>query len=378
MSSEKNFKEFLESSVTYFRIDSDVKKDLKSAFAVSEPHLDRILDTFYTRLMKDPELSVYFEGKDLTRIKNAQKKHWVNLFNHCGEESYGLTVQRIGQTHERIGLSPHWYIGAYAEIFSEIQKVILSSHHKKSAFGGTKTDMVSIQRETESVLRAVFLDMAMAISVYDEKQTKFESILEKTERFTSAVMSSIEESVAATEELSASSVEISRDIAENSTGMESVNTQMKNIQEVVTSFGEMTAGITSILSLIHKVADQINLLSLNAAIESARAGEAGRGFAVVADEVRKLAGETNSSVTDISQKIAEIQGLAHTVVGEVDRIAVSVEDVYGRSASMRGTVEQQAEATSQISENFHNMREQVNVVGGEILDVVRKNKKLKL
>ena len=73
------------------------------------------------------------------------------------------------------------------------------------------------------------------------------------------------------------------------------------------SFKERTAAITQIVDIVKGVAEQTNLLSLNAAIEAARAGESGRGFAVVADEVRKLAVHTQNSLRDIQKNIEELQ-----------------------------------------------------------------------
>lgn len=209
---------------------------------------------------------------------------------------------------------------------------------------------------------------------------------EATERAASAIteMSASVEDVA---KQNASAVEATKDAGQHSQNGQAVVTKtIENIEEIdeivrsassaIEALGERTTAVGQIMDVIRDIADQTNLLALNAAIEAARAGEHGKGFAVVADEVRKLAERTTAATEEVTQSITAIQQDTSVAIermsGGVSIVANGVENgkqagealqqisgstsqIHTQITAIAAATDQQTSASSEISEMVNTM-----------------------
>ncbi len=181
-----------------------------------------------------------------------------------------------------------------------------------------------------------------------------------------------EETASQADMVSATAEEVSRNLQSVSSAVEEMNISIKDISQsareaaqvgseavqlaegthvTMGKLGESSTEIGDVIKVITTIAQQTNLLSLNAAIEAARAGEAGRGFVVVANEVKDLAKKTGKATEEIGRKIESIQTDTKEAVAAINQIRSIIGQMNDIQTSIAGSVEQQTVTTTGISQS---------------------------
>ena len=125
----------------------------------------------------------------------------------------------------------------------------------------------------------------------------------------------------------------------------------ENTTRTVGKLGDSSQEIATVIKLINGIAEQTNLLALNATIEAARAGEAGKGFAVVASEVKELAQETARATEDISQRVEAIQADTQGAVEAIGQISAVIGEINDFQATIAAAVEEQTATSNEMNRN---------------------------
>jgi len=163
--------------------------------------------------------------------------------------------------------------------------------------------------------------------------------------------SSLQMVASAAEELSSSVREIAGQTSQSSSSAKDAVKRTERASEDIQALVEAARRIGDVVNLINDIAEQTNLLALNATIEAARAGEAGKGFAVVASEVKSLANQTGKATSDISEQISDMQGATDKAVKAIEAIQSIIGEIDSTAVSIASSVEQQDASTQEIARN---------------------------
>lgn len=174
---------------------------------------------------------------------------------------------------------------------------------------------------------------------------------------------------AASEELSAAVNEIGQQVSMSAETASQAVRESNETHKIIQGLSESADQIGEVVDLIREIAEQTNLLALNATIEAARAGEAGKGFAVVASEVKALATQTAKATENISSQVKLIQDKTSTSVAAIGNVANTIENMSAITSAISAAIEEQDAATQEISRNMQQAADGTENVTGNVGDV---------
>lgn len=396
-----------------------VLKDLAAKHATA--HVDR----FYDHLLANESTRAHFvNDRHIYNVKRTQAKYFSELFNGVCDVEYLRDRYRVGRAHERIGLDPEWYVGAYCIYMNQLFPMILN-HYKDDPDLGMAT--------VESLVKLICFDMGVAIDTYIDAMARREaaqmesyvssitSFAAELEKASSDIMGATANQSTATQEQATGVAEITTTLSELHVmsaqtlekaqgvigesdrsidasrtgakavedavqGMHEIREQVETIAQKIVTLSEQTQQIGDIIMSVNEITEQSKLLALNAAIEAARAGDQGRGFAVVAAEIRSLADQSKQATARVRKILGDIQNATNSAViateqgtkkveagvslanraGEtIDMLGKSVEASAGAARLIANASRQQTSGIQQVSDAMNGINDATkSSVGG--------------
>jgi methyl-accepting chemotaxis protein len=270
---------------------------------------------------------------------------------------FNRTIGSIATLIKRIKYKVNALTNTGHELESNMEKTAKSVEMIEANFEGMKAKM---SKQDESAAAA-----DKAVKTIKDNITNLGRLIESQSESINTSSSAVEQMTANIHSVTRTLIENSKNVTELTGASENGKIGLQGVAEKIKEIAHDSEGLLEINSVMNKIASQTNLLSMNAAIEAAHAGEIGKGFAVVADEIRKLAetsGQQSKTTANMLKKIK----------ASIDSITVSSEEVLSRFQ----VIDNGVKTVSTHELNIRNAMEEQEVGGKQILESIEKLKEI--
>src|SRR5690625_4594020 len=347
---------------------------------IIEKHAPAIAERHYQMIMDIPEIKNIFETfTTYERYTTAITHYYKQLTKPHLDNEYIQYRKKVGKIHSSIQLTEEWFIGSYMRVYEYLIPHVtnrFASQPQKLAKIIVALDRI-ITFDTiivlESYREANDFQLINKISDVMDVITKIDevgnllSVVEQTTEEANEVNHNTQQLHASVDEIANTANDASKQtnfmvkqandsksVVESS--LKGFSTTMKDFQKSRENFQALTSkvnNISEVVDFIKNIAEETNLLALNASIEAARAGEHGQGFAVVANEVRKLAEQTKVSVGNITSEIEEVQQNSVKVNTDIDHLSENLNSHVKQTDSSIRAIDHIIDYVDKIKESIH-------------------------
>ncbi len=330
--------EALNQRLRFIKLDASGSEQIRSLRPIIARHLAQGLDRFYDQVRATEAVRRLFTGEDhIAAAKKAQLKHWDAIAAGDFSSHYGAAVRSIGRTHARIGLEPQWYIGGYALIVEHLISSVIEEVWPKTLFRRRKSSASRrIGAALGLLIKAVFLDMELAVSNYIDASAEAQAKLTaERDRVAAERNHAIERLAAALEKLAAKdlSSRIDEDMPE---GFVRLKTDFNSAVDLLSAaFKDVSVSASGVRASAQEIATASNDLSRRAEQQASSLEEtaaalneitaAANGTAEGARHANEVVGIARSD----AQQSIEIVRQAIDAMGKIEKSSSQIGQIIG-------------------------------------------------